>query len=145
VAEKYGSGLNPVRSAKNVVLFLSSAHRSVRRSCQTIARERLPRVAVPDDDRLALVGDSDDVGLHPARGNRLARGRERALENLFGVVLDPAGLRVVLRYFLVTATGYPAVGCHHQSCCAGRSLVYREDVLRGCCVHAANWEDRGVL
>ena len=39
VAEKYGSGRSPVRSAMKLVLFLSSAQRSVvRLSCHTIAR-----------------------------------------------------------------------------------------------------------
>ncbi len=70
------------------------------------ARERLPGIAVPGDDRLSLIGDAHHVGLHAAlRDSRRAPRSRGALENLVGVVLDPAGLRVVLGDLLVAATG----------------------------------------
>src|SRR6185503_3053592 len=58
-----------------------------------------PGAAVPEHDRLALVGDAerDDVLRADARAPaRLAQHAERDAPDLLRVVLDPAGLRVVL-------------------------------------------------
>ena len=61
----------------------------------------LARRAVPDDRRLALVGDADGGDVLAARPRRPARAprhaRLDARPDLRGVVLDPAGLREVLR------------------------------------------------
>ena len=84
---------------------------------------------MPDDDRLALIGDADYLGLHSAHGDRIARREQRALENFLGVVLDPAGLRIVLRDLLVPAPGDATVGADHQRSGSGRALVDREHVL----------------
>ena len=84
---------------------------------------------MPDDDRLALIGDTHHVGHHSAHRDRIARRQERALENLVGVVLDPAGLRIVLRDLLITAPSDAAVGGDHQRGRSRRALIDREYVL----------------
>ena len=59
---------------------------------------------VPDDDRLALVGDADRAQLaRPRRRRRRAPRRRRAgdVPDLGRVVLDPAGPREVLRELAV--------------------------------------------
>ena len=70
------------------------------------AVQRLAGRGVPDADRLALVGDADGLQL-PGRDagvvERLARDRLRDRPDLRGVVLDPAGLREVLRELAVGA------------------------------------------
>jgi hypothetical protein len=63
----------------------SSQRAAVRRSCQTIARWSGSPVAVPGDDRLALVRDADRRrGRRPStrRVERLARDRARDLPDL---------------------------------------------------------------
>jgi len=64
------------------------------------------RVALVEQRRLALVGDAD-AGDVPGRGlgdlQRLRARRERRLPDLLRVVLDPAGLREVLRELAVPA------------------------------------------
>ncbi len=64
--------------------------------------------AVPDDDGFALVGDADagDVArAHAAGVDRLARGGQDVAPDILRIVLDPAGLRIMLREFgLATAT-----------------------------------------
>ena len=58
-----------------------------------------PRRALPDDGRLALVGDPDrrEIGCGDSRlRERVIRRGEHALPDLLRIVLDPAGLRKVL-------------------------------------------------
>jgi hypothetical protein len=66
--------------------------------------QRFAAGAVPEDGRLALVGDAD--GGDPAGGDALSRRTLRGdgelrLPDVVGVVLDPAGLRIVLRVLLL--------------------------------------------
>jgi len=100
---------------------------------------------VPDDHRLPLIGDADYVGPHAAHRDRIARRQQRALENLLGVVLHPAWLRIVLRDFLVPAPGDAAVGGDYQCSSARRALVYREDVLHRAVDAAKRRHDRPNL
>src|SRR5438046_1003643 len=59
---------------------------------------RLARSTVPDDDGLALVGDSDGRdALRIDAGQRLAGNGQCVLPNLFGIVLDQARGRIMLR------------------------------------------------
>ena len=94
------------------------------------AGEGLAGVAVPKNYRLALIGDADHVRPHTAGRDRLARRLKSALENLLRIVLDPAGLRIMLGNLLIATTGDAAVGGDHQCSAAGRSLVDGEHVLR---------------
>ena len=73
-------------------------------------RQRLPRVAMPKHNRLALVGDADDIGTHTGCRNRIARRQQCALENLLGIMLDPARLRIVLGDLLVSASLHLTIG-----------------------------------
>ena len=79
------------------------------------AVDRRPRGALPHERRLALIGDPDGADLaagHARLGERL---RRRALDrrpDLPRVVLDPAGLREVLRQLGVPARPHAPVGVH---------------------------------
>ena len=75
-------------------------------------RDRLSGLAVPEDDRLALIGDADrldvagaDVCVADGLGDHL----EGDQDDLLGVVLDPAGLGIVLREFGVGAAAHLTV------------------------------------
>ena len=85
---------------------------------------------VPDDDRLALVGDAD-------RGDRLAGGVQLADDlgqrlagdapDVVGVVLDPARLREVLRELAVRTRPRHAVVVDREGAHAGGARVDRDD------------------
>src|SRR5690606_8282264 len=100
------------------------------------AVDRLAAAAIPHDRRLALVRDADrgHVGGGRARlGQRLARRAQLAVPDLRGIVLDPAGLREVLRELVLRDRGDPAVALEEQRARGGRALVEGEQVA----AHAA--------
>jgi hypothetical protein len=102
----------------------------VRRSCHTIARpDGHAGDAIPEHDRLALVGDAERVGHEAALRDRFACGVERARENFVGVVLDLAGFGKVLRDFPVAASGDAAIRGDHQARRAGGAFVNRENAF----------------
>ena len=107
---------------------------SVRVSCHTIALwTGSPGGAVPDDRRLALVGDADGgdvVGeLGSCRGPPSMTSCVRSQISM-RVVLDPPGLRIdLLVLLLIDRDDLPAVVEDHEPG-AGRSLVDRCCVLR---------------
>ena len=93
------------------------------------AMQRLARRRVPADDGLALVGDADRLelaGLQARVVERLAGDRVRDVPDLRRVVLDPAGLREVLRELAVGAADALPLQVEHQAGRAGRPLVDRE-------------------
>ena len=92
------------------------------------ARDGLAGGAVPEDDRLALVGDADRGGGDARLRDRLARRFEGAVEDVHRVVLDPSRLREVLRDLAVAAAGDAAGGVEHERGRAGGAFVDREDV-----------------
>ena len=62
------------------------------------AVNRLARLAIPDHDGLALVGDPERGDTAPVDvTERFLNDRERVLPDLFRVVLDPAPCRIMLR------------------------------------------------
>src|SRR5947209_13927108 len=61
--------------------------------------DRRPGRALPQYCRLALVGDADRGDRSICGGSRLTAGRHDTPPDLLRVVLDPAGLRMVLGYF----------------------------------------------
>jgi hypothetical protein len=97
------------------------------------AMDRLPGAAVPHDRRLALVRDADggERGrFHLGFPQRLPRDRERDAPDLLGVVLHPAGLRVVLLELRVAAPGDPPAPVEDEHRRARRALVDRHHVRR---------------
>src|SRR5204862_988673 len=95
--------------------------------------DRLAGGAVPDDRRLALVGDADagDVGcLEPGTRERLARGCELRAPDLARVVLDPSRLRIDLAELALRQGNDPAARIEHDRARARRALVEGEQVAR---------------
>ena len=84
---------------------------------------------VPDDRRLALVGDADG-GDRPAGDRRedLLDGPVDAPPDLLGIVLDPAGPGEILGEFLVGGGDRPAALVEDDGPAAGRALVDGQDV-----------------
>src|SRR5439155_23334690 len=111
---------------------------------QAVARRRRPsalphdravdgrsRTTIPDDGRLALVGDPDRRHLGSDDARLVERGTCRAFDgrpDLLGVVLDPPGPRKVLRQLGVPARADATVGIDDQRGRARRALVERENV-----------------
>ena len=97
-----------------------------------LPHDRAPRgaqgLAVPEHDRLALVGDPDALDLGGVDlGQRGPGGLEGGLPDLLRAVLDPAGLREVLRELLVALGGDAALGGDDDRGDAGRPGVDGED------------------
>ena len=94
--------------------------------------DRLAGLAVPGDDRLALVGDPDrveTVAVDAGPGERPGRDRPCDLPDLLGVMLDPAGLGEVLVELGVAAAGDPPLPVEHERGGTGGALVDGEDHL----------------
>ena len=92
---------------------------------------RLTGRLVPQDRRLALVRDADarDVRVRPELAERLRGHAALALPELQRVMLDPAGLRVVLRKGLLRHRGDAAAAVEENGAGAGRALVERKDEI----------------
>ena len=80
--------------------------------------------AVPEHRRLTLIRDRNRVHVVEPRS---LRRREHALPDLLGVVLDPAGLREVLRQLGIAAANHVQLIVDDEAGRSGRSLVDRED------------------
>ena len=92
---------------------------------------RPQRLAVPEQDRLALVGDADRLQLGGVvRRQRVAGRLQGGLPDLLGRVLDPAGLGEVLRELLVALGRDLAVLGHHDGGDAGGAGVDGQDAHR---------------
>ena len=97
-------------------------------------RERPATRPLPEQGRLALVGDPDSRDLacaHSGLGQHLAGRPELGLPEQLGVVLDPTRLRIVLGMLLL---GHPQQGrvlVEEQGAGAGRTLVKGEEVAHG--------------
>jgi hypothetical protein len=83
--------------------------------------------AIPEDNRLPLVGDTEPDGPLPRPGERFRHGLQRDSEDFVGVVLDPARLRKVLGEFAVTPAEHPAVLMDDESSGARGPLVEGKD------------------
>ena len=94
----------------------------------------LAGLAVPDNDRLALVGDADRrdiLGFGIGKAHRLARNGKLRLPDLVRVMLDPAGLREILREFLLSDGTHFAFLVEKNTTVASRSGIQCHDVLHG--------------
>jgi len=111
--------------------FLDAVRRSAVLPHECVV-DRSPRLAVPDDRRLALVRDPDRVELvrlQPRIGEPVKDDLLGVLPDLDGVVLDPARVGVDLFVLFVRVRDdLPAVVEHHKAS-SGRPLVYRTDIL----------------
>src|SRR5690606_13687477 len=91
-------------------------------------------LAVPEDRRLALVGDADGrdgLAVQARRGERALDADAHRAEDFLGIVLDPAGLRIMLRKLALVPAQNPPVEIHDEDGRAGRALVDGEQVAHG--------------
>src|SRR5690242_15356866 len=91
-------------------------------------RDRLQGLAVPQDQRLALVRDPDRAHVAGFRGRRLQRlpgARLHRVPDLVGVVLDPTWARVVLSDLAVTLAEDLTVETDRDRGGSGRAFVER--------------------
>ena len=109
--------------------------RTARRSAGPARRSRYgpagPVVAVPQHRRLTLVGDADRGDRAVGGGGRFAARRDNAPPDLLRVVLDPAGLRIMLGEFDLRGAARPArrrrTGLPGCWWCPGRSPEYKQE------------------
>jgi hypothetical protein len=154
-AEKYGSSTRPVIGARAAARRRRRARRSERRCGGPATRWRCrtawPVRAVPGQHGLALVGDADGRnGPAPDLVDDLEQGVADGLPDLLGVVLDPAGLGVVLGELAVGGHDGP-VGPREDGSAAhtGGAGIDRDDATR--CrghvptVEADAWRDASPL
>src|SRR5690606_6075770 len=116
-------------------LGLRGELRAARRRAAVLPDDRAPdglaALALPEDYRLALVGDPDRVGRDTRALDRLARRLDSAVEEIVRIVLHPSGARIVLRNLTISASHHATILGEYE---AGRSrgpLVHREHVLHG--------------
>jgi hypothetical protein len=93
-------------------------------------RDRRPGRAVPEQCRLALVGDADrgDLGgVDRIVAQYLARDRKLRLPDFHRVVFDPAGLGIVLAMLLLRRRVRSSVAVEQDGARTRRPLVERQD------------------
>ncbi len=95
------------------------------------AVDRLSGRAVPDHNRLALVGDADRGNRRrSAAGEGVAADRDHAVPDLAGVMLDPARGGVMLDEFPLRHGGDPHVAVE-QDCPARRGALVDREYMPG--------------
>src|SRR5207302_281743 len=92
-----------------------------------------PGASLPHNESLALVGDPDprdiaNLGLGSAK--RLLRERSARSINLFGIVLNPSGVRIELTNLTISPPPNPPPRIKHEHGSAGSPLIDREDKVR---------------
>jgi hypothetical protein len=92
------------------------------------ARQRLSRGFVPGDHGFALVGDAD-AGDAADFAQHLARAGQRRAPDLARVMLDPAGLRIVLHDFALRDRPQAPRQLEHHSAGGGRARVQHQDQI----------------
>ncbi len=86
----------------------------------------LAGLAVPEDDGLALVGDTDRRDIRVGSADLLhclSCNGELCLPDLVGVMLDPAGLRIILRKLFLRHAADLALFVEEDAAVAGRAGV----------------------
>ena len=97
------------------------------------AGNRLSGSSAPHHRSLALVGDADGGQCSrrdPPAAQRLAHDVERDPPDLLGIMLDPAGLRIMLTKFRVGARDDPTGTIVYQDRAARGSLIDGKHVAR---------------
>ena len=89
--------------------------------------DRLACRAVPHDDGLALVGDPDRRDRAAIGVGHAGQRRERIAPDILGIMLDPAGVRVILGEFAANRMARHAVGPEAHAAGRGCALVDRQD------------------
>ena len=105
-------------------------------------RDRAPRRAIPEHGRFALVRDADShdvISRRACSGKHLGDGRSLCGPDFLGVVLDPAGVRKVLRELALCRRDDVAVVVEQDRSGTCRALVQGEhesahaaDLQRSC-------------
>ena len=90
--------------------------------------DRRPGRALPQHRRLALVGDADRGDRSVRSGRRFTAGRNDAPPDLLRVVLDPAGLRIMLGQLDLRGAPRPPRRIEEDCSGAGGALVDRQNV-----------------
>jgi hypothetical protein len=88
--------------------------------------KRRPGAGIPEQCRLALVGDTDPGETFRRQSGfveRFSDDRASVAPDFVGVVLDPSGLRVDLRVLFLGQSDDHAVAVEHDKARARRSLV----------------------
>ena len=102
------------------------------------AVQRLAAGAVPEDRRLALVGDADGGDLccrNAVVAQHCTGDGKLRLPDFIGIVFDPAGLRVMLGDFLLRDAMSAALTVEQDGAGAGGALVECENELVGTSFH----------
>src|SRR5262249_45099331 len=90
------------------------------------------RTAIPDHRGLALVRDADRLDrLRIDEPHRLVERAHHGLPDVFGIVLDPAGLGIDLAKLLVAAAANLQLFVEHEDGGSGGGLVDRDHVAHG--------------
>src|SRR5690606_19211721 len=89
---------------------------------------RRSRISIPEQHRLALVGDADGIRHHARFGDCLVRSDDRAAEDLLGIVLNPSGSRKVLRQLSIAARDHAPLLGDDEAGAAGGAVVDRGGV-----------------
>ena len=100
--------------------------------------------AIPDDGRFALVGDADGGDIGDGRAvEGAADDFQRRLPDFFGVVFDPAVLRIELLVFGLRGFQRRAVGIEENGSARRRSLIDRKN-FAALCGHVSALAQSGI-
>ena len=93
------------------------------------AGQRLARMAVPRNDRFALVGDSDRCDRTGRLASDLPRAGKRLGPYLGRIVFDPRGARIMLGQLLLGDRFHRPVGCENHRAGGGGPRVEDENAI----------------
>ena len=89
-------------------------------------RKGLPRLGVPGQHRLALVGERDDVDGNPGLGDGLSAGVQYGIQHLVGVLLDTPAIEVGGADGELGNAEHPALTIDDYGLRPGSALINRE-------------------
>ncbi len=137
VAEKYGSSSSPVRAdIERLVALLPQRCTGVGGAPvlpDDGVVDRPAAGAIPDDSRLALVGDADRgdaVARRAGLRHGVAHGGDRRRPDFLRVVLDLSRPRIDLPEFLLRGRDRLERGIEHDGARRGRALIDCEEIVR---------------
>ena len=101
--------------------------------------DRLARYAIPDDCRLALVGDADAgniLGAGAGLRHRFPHGCDDSRPDVLGIVLDPSWRRIDLPQLLLRGGDRGELCIEHDGACRGGALIDSDEVPH--CSHSTS-------